>query len=144
LSSATVLLSETTRCARGASLRVKIGQAASDGRNRPEEPCTMSGDDRRRKLALTLSGGAVLTLISATAAHGAPGTGETSATGNRSNTAAGQTLNMTDGGVVTLNGGVANAGGAGSNSGINQAVGNSDENDDSVENVDGRINNDSV
>ncbi|MDQ2649688.1 MAG: hypothetical protein M3Z03_09040 [Actinomycetota bacterium] len=100
--------------------------------------------DRRKKIAITLSSGAMLTLLSATAAHGAPGTGETAATGNQSSTAAGQTLNMTDGGVVTLNGGVANAGGAGSNSGINQAVGNTDENDDSAENLDGRINNDSV
>jgi hypothetical protein len=87
-------------------------------------------DDRRRKLALALGSGALLTLLHAGAAHAAPGTGETSATGNQSGTSQGQTLNMTDGGVVTLNGATANAGGAGANSGINQAVGNDEENDE--------------
>ena len=87
-------------------------------------------DDRRRKLALALGSGALLTLLHAGSAHAAPGTGETSATGNRSGTAQGQDLTMTDGGVVTLNGATANAGGAGANSGINQAVGNTEENDE--------------
>jgi hypothetical protein len=97
-----------------------------------------------RKLAVVLTGGAVLTFLSAGAAHAAPGSGDATATGNKSGTQAGQQLNMTDGGVVTLNGGVANGGAAGSNSGVNRAVGNSDENDDATENLDGKVNNDSV
>jgi hypothetical protein len=101
---------------------------------------------KARPIALTLGGGAMLTLLTAGVAGAVPGagTGEAVATGNQSGTTAGQHLTMTDGGVATLDAGVANAGGAGSNSGVNSALGNSGANDDDSSNIGGRINIDSV
>ena len=100
-----------------------------------------------RPLALTLAGGAGLTLLTAGMAGAQQaGTGDATATGNQSGTNAGQTLTMKDGGIATLDAGVGNAGAAGSNSGVNQAVGLGvdDGDSDDATNIDGKNNFDEV
>ena len=92
-----------------------------------------------RNLALSLSGGALLTLIGAGVAHaddaatasagtGAAGTGDATAVGNRSGTQATQgTAASTSGAniqIINQNAGVANVGVAVANTGGNVAVGN--------------------
>ncbi|MDQ2649037.1 MAG: hypothetical protein M3Z03_05745 [Actinomycetota bacterium] len=92
-----------------------------------------------RNLALSLSGGALLTLIGAGVAHaddaataseglGAAGTGDATAVGNRSGTQANQGTGASTGTgniqIINQNAGVANVGVAVANTGGNIAVGN--------------------
>jgi hypothetical protein len=89
-------------------------------------------------LALTIGGGAALTLLGATAAHaqdaGSYG-GNATASGNQSASDQGQTLNVTPGSdptVATVNGTVDNGGAAGANSGGNNATNTDADVDDAV------------
>jgi hypothetical protein len=75
-----------------------------------------------RLAAYSLGGGAVVTVLGATAASA---TGDTDAKGNSSSTGMTQTLQVTDPAaptVVDLEAGVGNVGGAGANSGVNEAI----------------------
>jgi hypothetical protein len=96
-----------------------------------------------RNLALSLSGGALLTLLGAGVAHaneagtasdgaGATGTGDATAVGNHSGTQANQGTGASTGGsnlqVINQNAGVANVGVAVANTGGNIAVGNASVN----------------
>ena len=86
-----------------------------------------------RLAALTLTGGAALTLLSATAAFA----GDADSTGNRSSTDHSQGLVAspgTDPSVTDIGGGTANGGASAANAGANLATGNSDENEDIVDN----------
>lgn len=67
------------------------------------------------------------------AAAGTPGSGDATATGNQSGTNANQSLNIKDGGFATVDGGVDNNGTAESQTGDNEAVGNSDENEAGID-----------
>ncbi|MCU1498332.1 MAG: hypothetical protein JWM47_2285 [Acidimicrobiales bacterium] len=89
-------------------------------------------------LALSLGGGAALTLMGATAAHaqdaGSQG-GNATSTGNQSSNDQGQTLLVTPGSdptVADIHGSVGNGGAAASNSGGNNAVNTSADPDDAV------------
>jgi hypothetical protein len=101
-----------------------------------------------RNLALSLSGGALLTLIGAGVAHaneagtasdgsGAAGTGDATAVGNRSGTQATQGGQASSSGsnlqIINQNAGVANVGVAVANTGGNVAVGNASSNDAQAE-----------
>ena len=101
-----------------------------------------------RNLALSLSGGALLTLLGATAAHaqdggdrghrtpagtGAAATGDATATGNQSNTNTTQTVTVSGNlgtiQVINQQANVTNVGAATANTGGNIAIGNSSDND---------------
>lgn len=89
-------------------------------------------------LALSLGGGAVITLLGATAAHaqdaGSQG-GNATSTGNQADNDQGQTLLVTPGSdptVADVHGSVGNAGAAGSNSGANNAVNTDADTEDEV------------
>jgi hypothetical protein len=103
-------------------------------------------DDRRstpvargaKLLALSIGGGAAITLLGASAAHaqdaGSFG-GDATAAGNQSTNDQGQSLSVTPGSdptVATIDGSVANGGAAGSNSGRNEAVNTEADADDAV------------
>lgn len=95
-----------------------------------------------RLAALTLTGGAALTLLTGPAAFA----GDADSTGNHSSTDHSQDFTATPGSdptVADIGGGTANGGASAANAGANRATGNSDDNSDAVTN-DEQINIDSA